>query len=169
MLFTIGQQELWTSCRGHRPLFLFLPHHVACRILVPWGVVEPRPQRWKCQVLTTGLWGNSQGTLLYTTWKLYGLKHLGMTLDMPKQLRKIISLLNQLSLTFHLEQSNLMESHPGRRSLAESQSIGSQSWTRLKTTQWNKDCLFNKRYWNNWISTCSENKSRHGPYTLHKN
>ena len=112
MLFTIGQQELWTSCRGHRPLFLFLPHHVACRILVPWGVVEPRPQRWKCQVLTTGLWGNSQGTLLYTTWKLYGLKHLGMTLDMPKQLRKIISLLNQLSLTFHLEQSNLMESHP---------------------------------------------------------
>ena len=55
---------------------------------------------------------NSQGTLLYTTWKLYDLKHLSMILDMPKQLRKIISLLHQLSLTFHLEQSNLMESHP---------------------------------------------------------
>ena len=112
MPFTIGQQELWTSYHGHRPLSLFLPHHVACRILVPWGVVEPRPQRWKCQVLTNGLWVNSQGTLLYTTWKLYDLKHLSMTLDMPKRLRKIISLLHQLSLTFPLEQSNLMESHP---------------------------------------------------------
>ena len=35
-----------------------------------------------------------------------------MILDMPKRWRKIISLLNELSLTFHLEQSNLMESHP---------------------------------------------------------
>ena len=64
----------------------------------------PSPNHWTVREFP--------GTLLYTTWKLYDLKHLGMILDMPKWWRKIISLLNQLSLTFHLEQSNLMESHP---------------------------------------------------------
>lgn len=29
-----------------------------------------------------------QGSLLYTTWEIYDLTHLGLILDMPKQLRK---------------------------------------------------------------------------------
>ena len=32
---------------------------MACRILVPWPGIEPRPWPWKCQGLTTGPLGNS--------------------------------------------------------------------------------------------------------------
>ena len=31
----------------------------ACGILVPWRGIEPRPQEWKCPVLTAGLSGNA--------------------------------------------------------------------------------------------------------------
>ena len=46
-------QSLSTS-----PFFFWL-YHAACRILVPQPGIEPKPQQWKCQVLTTGLPGNS--------------------------------------------------------------------------------------------------------------
>ena len=49
------------------PLFFYLffwPRHVACRILVPWPGIEPRPRQWKRRVLTTGPPGNSPFTLL---------------------------------------------------------------------------------------------------------
>ena len=40
-------------------VFLFLPHCVACRILVPSPGIELGPPQWKHQVLTTGPPGNS--------------------------------------------------------------------------------------------------------------
>ena len=44
-------------------LLLFLPHCTVCRILVPRPGIEPRPQKWKCQVLTTELPENSHNFL----------------------------------------------------------------------------------------------------------
>ena len=38
-------------------LFFFLPHCVACEILVPQPGIEPGLLHWKCRVLTTGLPG----------------------------------------------------------------------------------------------------------------
>ena len=50
-------------------LFSFLwPRHVACRILVPWLGIEPRPWKWKCRVLTIGLPGS---TLLFFNGNVY--------------------------------------------------------------------------------------------------
>ena len=39
--------------------FSFWPCHIACEILVPQPRIEPGPQQWKHQVLTTGPPGNS--------------------------------------------------------------------------------------------------------------
>ena len=40
-------------------IFFFLPHHTACRILVPRPGIEPWPWQWKHWVPTTGTPGNS--------------------------------------------------------------------------------------------------------------
>ena len=47
--------------------FFFWLHHSACGLLVSRPGSEPRPGQWKCQVLTTGLPGNSQQMLFYLT------------------------------------------------------------------------------------------------------
>ena len=40
-------------------IFIILPHHTTCGILVPWPGIEPGPRQWKRWILTTGLPGNS--------------------------------------------------------------------------------------------------------------
>ena len=53
----------WQQAWCWKPAIFFLwPCHLACRILVPWPGTELGPQKWKCQVLTNGLSGNSQKT-----------------------------------------------------------------------------------------------------------
>ena len=42
--------------------YFFWPHHAAFGILVPRQGMEPGPQQWKHQVLTTGPPGNSPGS-----------------------------------------------------------------------------------------------------------
>ena len=49
---------LMYSDESNFSLFLW-PYCMACRVLVPWPGIEPRPWQWKHQVLTTGLPGNS--------------------------------------------------------------------------------------------------------------
>ena len=51
--------------------FVFWPHCTVCGILVPWPGIEPGPQQWERQVLTTGSPGNSQVVgFLKTYWKV---------------------------------------------------------------------------------------------------
>ena len=54
-----------------RLFFFFWLRHMACRILVPCPGTEPRPQQWKCQVLTTGPPGNSQLWLIFNKIREY--------------------------------------------------------------------------------------------------
>ena len=61
-----------------KKFYLFLLCHVACGILVPQPGIEPGPQQWKHNVLTTGSPGDSQG-------RVYWYKHQGcspMTQDL---------------------------------------------------------------------------------------
>ena len=53
----LGLESIWGFvCLG----FVHLPGTaMACRILVPLPGIEPRPQQWPCQVLTTESPGNS--------------------------------------------------------------------------------------------------------------
>ena len=39
-------------------IYLFLSHHSACRVLVPWTKINPCPLQWKLEVLTTGHQGS---------------------------------------------------------------------------------------------------------------
>ena len=40
--------------------YYYLPHHAACRILVPWPGIEPTPLEEEVRVLTMGLPGKSR-------------------------------------------------------------------------------------------------------------
>ena len=53
----------FSTCEIISFFFFFWLCHEACRILIPWAEIEPRPWQWKHQVLTTGPPGNFQ---LYT-------------------------------------------------------------------------------------------------------
>ena len=60
------KRSVWRLDRRGRSFHLLLGFfffswlcHRAFRILVPWPGIKPRPQQWKCWVLTTGLPGNS--------------------------------------------------------------------------------------------------------------
>ena len=50
--------------------FLFLPHHRACRILVPWPEIEPVPAAVKVQ--SRNLWTSREFPLTVFWWRLFG-------------------------------------------------------------------------------------------------
>ena len=66
----------WSLClRPSSNKLIFRPHHRACGILVPQPGIEPRPQQWKHQVLTTRQPRNSSNSSQFNN---YPVKKLGV-------------------------------------------------------------------------------------------
>ena len=68
LLWTRSNKRNEHSVQFHFILLYFIwPSHVACRILVPWPVTEPRPLAVKAGILNNGTPGNSKCSILEMT------------------------------------------------------------------------------------------------------
>ena len=62
--------EYYAATENITTISFFLPHCAACRISVPWPVIEPRPLQWKPRILTTRPPENSLKIFLKDTFEI---------------------------------------------------------------------------------------------------
>ena len=90
------------------PFFFFWPCHITCRILVPWPGIEPQPQQWKLQVLTSERPENYEVTLIYLKMDPKHKSGDAGKSDRPKRSFKVLPLREKVKLLYLIRKENLL-------------------------------------------------------------